>query len=77
MGKGYLAIKGDLIKGGHKLSEIAQELNVDRSLVTRVIQGNATSDRVQRAIARRLHRPVSKVFPGSRRPRRRNVRGAA
>lgn len=48
---------------GHgAVKEIAEELDVDPSLVSRVINGKATSARVAAAVARRIGRPVDEVF---------------
>lgn len=56
-------IKGHLTIAGVRLVDIADELGVAEQLIGRVIRREATSDRVQRAIAARLNKPVEEVFP--------------
>jgi len=56
--------------------QIARELDVSPTLVYRVIDDLATSDRVQRAIAKAIKKPVEEVFPTkypTRRPGPRRV----
>lgn len=56
-------IKGHLTMVDCRYVDIADELGVAEQLVGRVIRREATSDRVQRAIAARLAKPVEEVFP--------------
>ena len=56
-------IKGHLTLVDCRLVDIADELKVAEQLIGRVIRREATSDRVQRAIAARLGKPVEDVFP--------------
>ncbi|MDZ4185773.1 MAG: helix-turn-helix domain-containing protein [Desulfuromonadales bacterium] len=56
-------IKGHLTIVGCRLVDIADELSVAEQLIGRVMRREATSDRVQRAIAARLNKPVEDVFP--------------
>lgn len=54
---------------GHgAMKEIAAELGVDPSAVSRVVNGKATSARIAKAVAARLGLPVEVVF-GTRRQR--------
>lgn len=57
-------IRAELMLRGIKQQEIADSLGVSASHVSHVIDGKRTSERVQRAIAKAIGRPVHQVFPG-------------
>lgn len=48
---------------GKSCAQIANELDVSHSVITRVLQGRARSRRVEQAVADALNEPVEKVFP--------------
>ena len=58
-----LEIKIYLLRADVKQAEIAQFCKVSRTSITRVINGYSSSDRIQRAIAKAINRPVEDVFP--------------
>jgi len=51
------------MKADIKSSDIARKAAVTPALVSRVINRQSTSDRIQRMIARAIRRPVAEVFP--------------
>ncbi|MBZ0253105.1 MAG: helix-turn-helix domain-containing protein [Candidatus Methylomirabilis sp.] len=56
-------IKAGLRKSGTTPAALARTLKVDRSLVSRVIFGRSKSGRVARAIARKLGKKPSELWP--------------
>ena len=59
-----LDIRIELMRAGVKQADIARKAKVSDAHVSRVIDGDSTSDRVQKLIARAIGKPVSEVFPG-------------
>ncbi|OUN00482.1 MAG: hypothetical protein BAA04_08260 [Firmicutes bacterium ZCTH02-B6] len=56
-------IRAALILRGVKQRDVAQELGVSEAIVSQVISRKRTSERIERAIARAIGRPVHEVFP--------------
>lgn len=56
-------IRAELVLRGIKQREIADALGVSETVVSLVIDRKRRSQRVQRAIARAIGRPVHEVFP--------------
>jgi lambda repressor-like predicted transcriptional regulator len=65
-----LEIKIELLRAGIRHADIARAAKVSGPAITRVIEGDSTSDRLQRMIAKAIQRPVDDVFPqrGQERP---------
>lgn len=63
-------IKGYLTLANCRLVDIADELNLTEQMIGNVIRRISTSDRVQRAIAAKMGRPVEEVFPDRYQPRK-------
>jgi len=55
-------IKGMLTVNGVKLKDIASEGNVTRSAITKIINGESTSSKLQRIIAEKLRAKQQEVF---------------
>lgn len=58
-----LEIRIELMKSGVKSVDIAKTAKVSPSVISRVLDGHATSDRVQRLIAKAIGKKVEVVFP--------------
>lgn len=62
-----IELKLELMRHGIVQAEIAADAGCHGALVSRVIAGKQTrgpkAERVARLIARRLHRPVTSLFP--------------
>lgn len=56
-------IRAELILRGINQRSIADQLGVSESAVSHVISGRKRSDRIRRAVARALGKPVHRVFP--------------
>lgn len=56
-------IKIELIRNKTSQADIARAKGVTPTTVHRVIRGQSISDPVQKAIARAINKPVTKVFP--------------
>ena len=56
-------IRAELILRGINQRQIAAQLGVSESIISHVISGRRRSDRIRRAIARALGKPVHRVFP--------------
>lgn len=56
-------IKAGLRCRGFSLQDVAQELGVDKSMITKVVHRKAKSHRVASHIAALLDQPVQVVFP--------------
>lgn len=57
-------IKSSLHKKGTSPAKVARDLQLNRSTVSRVIAGTATSRRVATEISRVLGKSASKLWPG-------------
>jgi transcriptional regulator with XRE-family HTH domain len=55
--------KVELLKKGVRVADIARELGLSGSHVSLVLSGRSISARVQQAIAEKIGKPVSEVFP--------------
>lgn len=55
-------IKAHLAEAGWSLAEIADELGVSPSAVSRVISGERQSRRIAKAVARAIGKPVSEIW---------------
>jgi lambda repressor-like predicted transcriptional regulator len=55
-----------------RLTDIARSCKVSPASVARVIDGQSTSDRIQRVIAKAIGQPVEDVFPERTRRARRD-----
>lgn len=58
-------IRNLLKKKGVKVIDIAAQLNVSHSAVSRVIHSSGKSKRIQIAVAAAVNRPVAELFPSS------------
>ncbi|NOU53125.1 transcriptional regulator [Pseudoalteromonas sp. JBTF-M23] len=56
-------IKQAISNKGYSLSMIADALKVAPSAVSNVVNGNARSERIAKAIAKLLEKPLKSVFP--------------
>ncbi|MCF6267760.1 MAG: helix-turn-helix domain-containing protein [Desulfuromusa sp.] len=57
-----IEIKIEFMKHAVSQAGIARQCNVTQGHVHRVISGKSTSNRVQRAIAKAINKPVDQVF---------------
>ena len=69
-------IKGHLILANCRQVDLADELGIAEQTVGNIIRRKGTSDRVQRAIAAKIGRPVEEVFPDRYQPSRVSPRRA-
>lgn len=56
-------IKIAMIQCGSSQAKVARKCDVTAGHVHRVIQGQSTSDRVQKEVAKAIRLPVTEVFP--------------
>ena len=58
-------IRVELMRNNVRQIDIAKELEVDASVVSRVIDGKITSDRIRRAIAKKIGVDVRFLWPST------------
>lgn len=56
-------LQKELKNRGITQNELARELGVSKTFISFLVNGKAVSDRVQRAICRRINRRPEEVFP--------------
>lgn len=61
----YADIKAALEKAGSSQADIARDLKVSKTTVFKVIRGRDSSRRVADAIAKKIGKPVSEIWPGT------------
>lgn len=61
-------IKAEIRMRGTTPAAIADDLHLSRMTVSNVIHGRATSRRVADAIAKVIHKPLTKIWPGRYEP---------
>ncbi len=69
--------KALLILSGVQQIDIARKLGIHKSVVTNVMKERIQSDRVQKAIARAVKRPVRELFPNKTKRGRKHRRRVA
>lgn len=70
-------IKAALRIKGVTLAALADTLQVSRSMVSHVINGNAKSDRIAQRIAQILGKPAATIWPARNKPSLRRSKPAA
>ncbi|MDR0996098.1 MAG: helix-turn-helix domain-containing protein [Zoogloeaceae bacterium] len=70
-------IKAAMRIHGMTQTALAESLGVNRATVTQVINGISKSERIQKAIAKLIGKPVKEIWPGQVRLRRSKAEMAA
>ena len=62
----YADIYAAMVKAGHPPSKVAEDLGVQRSAISQIIRGTATSRKIAYHIAEKTGLTLNKMFPDGR-----------